>query len=157
MKIGVISDTHDNLAMIAAAVKLFNRLETGFVVHAGDFVAPFTVPEINKLNCPWQGVFGNNDGERKGLSSVSGGRISGAPLSLTLDSRNIVVVHDISLLEGKMPQADVLIYGHSHKPSVEKRGSILAVNPGECGGWLSGKPTVAVLDTVDLSAEIIGL
>ncbi|MDD3982363.1 MAG: metallophosphoesterase [Candidatus Omnitrophota bacterium] len=157
MKIGIISDTHDNLSMIAAAVKLFNRLKTDFVVHAGDFVAPFTVPEINKLKCPWKGVFGNNDGERKGLFSVSGGKITEAPLSITFASRKIVVVHDIALLDGKMPHADILIYGHSHKPSVKRKGSILTVNPGECGGWLRGKSTVAVVDTVDLSAEVVGL
>lgn len=157
MKIGVISDTHDNLSMISAAVRLFNRLKTDFVIHAGDFVAPFTVPEINKLDCPWKGVFGNNDGERKGLSAASGGRIGEAPLILSFDSRKIIVVHDIVLLEGKKPQADILIYGHSHKPLVEKNGRLLSLNPGECGGWLSGKSTVAVLDTAALSAEIVGL
>lgn len=157
MKIGVLSDTHDNLTKIAAAVNLFNRLKTDFVIHAGDFVAPFSVPEMNKLNCPWLGVFGNNDGERKGLSTASKGKISEAPLRLSLDGRKIIVVHDIASLEGREPEADILVYGHSHKPLVKKEKSLLTLNPGECGGWLTGESTVALLDTAGVSAEIIGL
>ena len=41
MRIGVISDTHDNLLMIKKAVEVFNRHGVGMVVHAGDFIAPF--------------------------------------------------------------------------------------------------------------------
>ncbi len=67
MKIGVLSDSHDNLAKIEEAVKFFNNKKVKFVFHAGDFVAPFTIPKFKKLNCPWLGVLGNNDGEEKGL------------------------------------------------------------------------------------------
>lgn len=69
MIIGALSDTHDNLPKIEKAVKFFNKKKVDFVLHAGDFVAPFAVDRLNKLSCEWLGVFGNNDGEKKGLAS----------------------------------------------------------------------------------------
>jgi len=33
----------------------------------------------------------------------------------------------------------------------------LIINPGECGGWLSGKSTIALLDLKNLEAKIIEL
>ncbi|MCK7489623.1 MAG: metallophosphoesterase family protein [Anaerotruncus sp.] len=38
------------------------------VVHAGDFVAPFTAEELRNLRAPVKAVFGNCDGERAGLA-----------------------------------------------------------------------------------------
>ncbi|MCX7661894.1 MAG: metallophosphoesterase family protein [Candidatus Omnitrophica bacterium] len=69
MRLGIISDTHDNLKKIDKAIKLFNRKKTDYVLHGGDFVAPFSVLRFKNLNCPWEGVFGNNDGEAKNISS----------------------------------------------------------------------------------------
>ncbi len=42
-------------------------------------------------------------------------------------------------------------------PWIERRDGILLVNPGEAGGWLRGKSTVALLDPAALTAEIIAL
>jgi len=64
MKIGVISDTHDNLPLVEKAVKIFNEKEVEFVLHAGDYVAPFAVKVFKKLRAKFVGVFGNNDGDR---------------------------------------------------------------------------------------------
>ena len=71
MKIGVISDTHDNIPLIKRAVGLFNRNGVGHILHAGDFVAPFSILPFNALKSPFTGVFGNNDGEKKGLTEFS--------------------------------------------------------------------------------------
>ena len=76
LKIGILSDTHDNLVKLEKAVIFFNKNRVGFVFHAGDFVAPFTIAKLNELSCEWAGVFGNNDGEREGLSRISEGKIS---------------------------------------------------------------------------------
>jgi putative phosphoesterase len=68
MKVGIMSDSHDHLINIRKAVETFKEAGVGFVLHAGDFVAPFVANELQKLNCPLLGVFGNNDGERIGLA-----------------------------------------------------------------------------------------
>ncbi len=66
--IGIISDTHDRLEAIDEAVRIFNSRGVSAVIHAGDFVAPFTAQRFKALRAPMWGVFGNNDGERAGLS-----------------------------------------------------------------------------------------
>ena len=154
MTIGILSDTHDNLPRIDEAVGLFNRSRVGFVIHAGDFVAPFTIDRLKKLSCGWTGVFGNNDGEREGLSLKSEGRIKPPPLRLVLEGRRITVVHDRAGLDFASEKADLIVYGHSHKPDVSHSGSTLVVNPGECSGWLSGHSTVAFVDLADMKAQI---
>ena len=53
-KIGIMSDSHDNLPAIRAAVELFNREKVDLVIHAGDVGAPFTAREIKKLRCPYK-------------------------------------------------------------------------------------------------------
>jgi putative phosphoesterase len=50
---------------------------------------------------------------------------------------------------------DLLVYGHTHRPEVRKDGSLLIVNPGEVYGHLTGRSTVALVDTVKRSAEIV--
>jgi putative phosphoesterase len=50
MIIGIISDSHDNLTQIKIAVDIFNREKVELVLHAGDFVSPFTFLEFKKLN-----------------------------------------------------------------------------------------------------------
>jgi len=45
MKIGIMSDSHDNMNMVAKAVELFNQRGVSRVLHAGDIIAPFfTIP-----------------------------------------------------------------------------------------------------------------
>jgi len=51
----------------------------------------------------------------------------------------------------------VIIYGHTHRTDLRKIGKTLIINPGECGGWLSGKSTIALLDLENLEAKIIKL
>ncbi len=155
MTIGILSDTHDNLPRIEKAVKLFNQRKVDFVLHAGDFVAPFTIDKLRKLSCEWLGVFGNNDGEKKGLSAKSGGRIRKPPLRLSVSCRKIVVVHDLSILNLEKEKADLIIFGHSHKAESVKRAGKLLINHGECSGWLFGKSSVALVDLETLTAEIL--
>lgn len=154
MRIGILSDTHDNLPKIEKAVKFFNQEKVDFVLHAGDFVAPFTIDKFKKLACDWQGVFGNNDGEKKGLLAKSRGRIHAPPLRLRLAGKKITMVHDRNSLDLKKEKADLIIFGHSHKAEITRIGGKLIVNPGECSGWLSGRSSVAIVDLEASSAKI---
>jgi len=157
MKIGVISDTHDNLPKIEKAVNFFNREKVDFVFHAGDFVAPFTIDKIKASSCDWAGVFGNNDGEKEGLRLKSEGRIKESPLRTELGGKSITLVHDINTIDIQKEKADLIISGHTHKPEIIERPSKLIVNPGECSGWLSDKSTVAIVSLDNLKAVIIKL
>jgi len=157
MKIGILSDSHDNLPKIEKAVKLFNKNKVGFVLHAGDFVAPFTISKLKELSGDWRGVFGNNDGERNGLLGISDGKIQEGPLRTELGKIRITLVHDINKINLKTEDAHLVISGHTHKPEVKKINSQLIINPGECGGWLTGKSTVAIIDLDTLSSQILDI
>jgi len=52
---------------------------------------------------------------------------------------------------------DVIIYGHTHRTDLRKIGKTLIINPGECGGWLTGKSTISLLDLETLEANIVEL
>ena len=49
MLIGVIADTHDNMDKLKKAVDLFNERAVELVLHAGDYIAPFTSRELRRL------------------------------------------------------------------------------------------------------------
>tara|TARA_B100000315_G_C14323192_1_gene471748 strand:+ start:148 stop:693 length:546 start_codon:yes stop_codon:yes gene_type:complete len=181
MIIGVVSDTHDNMPKIKEAVEVFNREGVNLVIHLGDYVSPFSLRPFDKLICPWMGIFGNNDGEKKGLKTFSGGRIKNPPLKIDIaplsptffevrsgshkkkshgssqiKNKRIVAVHDLATFQ-RNTKCNVVLYGHSHIPEIRREKRYLMLNPGECGGWLSHKSSVALLNTVNLEPRIIHL
>ena len=154
MKIGVLSDTHDNLAAIAAAVAHFERMGVEAILHAGDYCAPFALQRLLQTRVPVEGVFGNCDGERAGLAKLLPSLADG-PRLLALGGKKICLIHNRQRLSHEQFEAaDILVFGHTHEPKVERQEGRLVINPGECGGWLSGRCTVAVLDTDALAADI---
>ena len=155
MKIGVLSDSHDNLPLIRKAVQWFNaRDDLELVIHGGDIVAPFSMKQLLELRVPLRAVYGNNDGEREGLRKLLPG-ICESPVTWQIGGRNVAVAHAIDDL-GDPTGLDVIICGHDHKANIEP-GPPLKVNPGECGGWLTGRATVAVIDLQHLTAKIVEL
>ncbi len=161
MKIGIISDTHDNLPQIRKAVKVFNREKVELVLHAGDFVSPFTFLEFKNLNCPLKGVFGNNDGDKLYLQEKFKviGELYPAPYNVNINNKNVIILHKEKLIDAlaESQKYDIIIYGHTHRTDLRKIGKTLIINPGECSGWLTGKSTIALLNLESLEAKIIKL
>jgi len=159
--IGLLSDTHDNLDRVRAAVRLFNDAGCDLVIHAGDFVAPFAADELRNLRAPVKAVYGNCDGERAGLARAFQGlgEIADGPLAFRHAGLRFVVCH----LEGTAAPfflaktCDVIVSGHTHRPLVELRDGVLLVNPGEACGWVRGQGTVALLDPAARTADIVTL
>jgi len=160
-RIGIMSDSHDNVDAIRQAVRLFKNLECECVIHAGDFVAPFAARELEELFCPVKAVFGNCDGEKEGLERTIRpfGEIQEAPLAFNQNNKRFLLLHVHFSVDKYAASGDydVVIFGHTHKPEVRKQFETLLINPGETGGWVSGRNTVAVLDPKTLDAEIVAL
>lgn len=158
MRLGLMADSHEHMPMIARAVALFNREGVGLVLHAGDIISPITVKEFVKLEMRMVAVFGNNDGEKLFL------RDKFAPIATLherawegeIGGRRILLVHAPDALAALEASGayDLIVYGHTHEAVVRKGKRTLVVNPGECCGWITGRSTVALLDTETMEAEI---
>ena len=161
--VGILSDTHDNLAQAEAAVSRFNKEGVELVLHAGDYVAPFMIGTLKDLVAPMTGVFGNNDGDHALLlakcSEYPHLTIAGPFARIEEGGVSIGLMHghDRRLFETlcSCSALDVLVYGHTHKPEVRRQGPLLIINPGEVYGHLTGKSTIAVLDTKSRKVRIL--
>jgi putative phosphoesterase len=159
VKIGLLADSHDDMAAIAKAVALFNAEGVVQVLHAGDIVSPFTFEIFRGLQAPLGGVFGNNDGDRLLLRERSAGALRPQPHFVTLDGLRVVVVHEPPLVKSlaRSGDFDLVVYGHTHVPDVHREGAALVVNPGKAAVLDKGRATAAVLETETREARIIDL
>lgn len=165
MLIGIVSDSHDNVPMLRSAVEHFNHAGCELVIHAGDIISPFAMALFEQLSCPFKAVYGNNDGEKVGLKLKAvavGGSIDTPPLDFEAGGLRIRVLHDCGDWEAEAAKsgADIVIFGHTHQVVVETGEGAeppIGINPGECGGWLGGKCTAAILDTRNRQVRLIDL
>jgi hypothetical protein len=57
MLIGIMSDTHDDIAQTKKAVAMFNRKKVEHVLHAGDIISPFMIDTLKELkSTPYWGI-----------------------------------------------------------------------------------------------------
>ena len=174
MKVGIIADTHDNLAAIAEAVEIFNDEGIELLIHAGDLISPFTSQPFKNLKAPLIGVFGNNDGDKlllKDYYKSSGvGDLFEDPYAFEFAAKKIVVTHKPQIVKplAKSGMYDAVLYGHTHKAVIEQQHATAnkwgrqgektwVINPGECCGYLMGRKTVALLDFEKDEARIVDL
>ncbi len=163
MRIGVLSDTHDNLANIRKAVEVFSKNGVEALIHGGDFCSPFVMAEFKPLadkGLKMHAVFGNNDGDRVLLVKRGGDFCSftDGVCKVTLGGKKIVVLHYPDLGDDlfQLGAYDLVIYGHNHKVRVEGKEKKL-LNPGSCSGYLTDGATVALVDTAGMDVEIVRL
>ncbi|MEA1925178.1 MAG: YfcE family phosphodiesterase, partial [Candidatus Altiarchaeota archaeon] len=105
---------------------------------------------------------GNNEGEREGLRDKFKGLCKLSDfIELEHNGKKICVYHGtIPFLLKALEESqiyDLVVSGHTHNPESRRTGNTLLVNPGECCGYLTGKKTVALVDSVDLSLEFVEL
>ncbi len=152
MIIGVISDTHGRFDRKVA--ELFQGVD--HILHAGDIGDEAIVDELRKL-APVTAVAGNVD--RYPIAA----RYPKTQI-VEFDGRTILLTHIqpspaamAKHLKGRRP--DVIVFGHSHRPAVERDDGVLFLNPGSAGQKRFGLPrSVALLEVADeLRPEIVSL
>jgi len=147
--IGVISDTHGLLR--PEAVTALHGVE--MILHAGDIGKPEILDELNKI-APVTAVRGNND---------TGDWARDIPDRQHLEIGGVLIymLHDLKEFNSadEAIDADVLIFGHSHKPMIEERDGVVHLNPGSAGPRRFKLPVTVALLNVEgqVSAEIINL
>ena len=102
MRIGVVSDTHNNLKNIDIVISLFNQEKVELVVHTGDITNANSLEKFSKLKCKLLGVYGNNDRNEKGLKDVAFKNnflFQEPPNLINLYNRNIAIFHEPDLID----------------------------------------------------------
>ena len=122
-RVGLISDTHGLLRPEAVA---FLR-GSDYIVHAGDIGDANVLRELNAL-APVTAVRGNND-RGPWAEAIAETEV------LQVNNVYIYVLHNVAELDLDPVAAgfQVVVSGHSHRPSVEERDGVLYVNPGSSG------------------------
>jgi putative phosphoesterase len=165
MLIGLISDTHDNLSQIEKAINYLNIAGVQLVLHAGDYCSLFAITKFKALNCKFIGVLGNNDGDQEQLEKhckeTQNCEIHGRFTQINIEGYKIALLHSdepgLLLATIYSKNFNAVIYGHTHTKNIEQRENILIINPGELCGYITGKSTLALLDTEKNEAKIIEL
>jgi uncharacterized protein len=141
MKIGLISDTHGRLR--PGVFDAFAGVE--LILHAGD-VGPLDLLAELEAIAPVHAVIGNTDGFelRSRAQDV---------FELQLAGHLVVLLHGHTLgsptpelLRAAHPEADVIIYGHTHRQRIDILDGCVIVNPGAAGpARFNLQPAVAIL------------
>lgn len=159
MRIGVVSDTHNQSRNVLEIIRIFNGEEIDHVIHTGDITTAKTLEMFSKLDVPLSGVFGNNDVDVDSLmrvASLYSFKFQQPPLYLDFHDKRIVVVHDPRELSGSLIRnVDVALHGHTHLHHIEQRDGLTIFNPGECAGHMKGLNAVGVVDLVSIQTSLL--
>lgn len=121
--IGVIADTHGLLRVEAIEALKGSDL----ILHAGDVGKPQVLDALREL-APVQAVRGNVD---------HGGWAEDLPVRevITVETQVLCMLHILEDLGVDPATAgfSVVIFGHTHQPTIEQRGAVLYFNPGSAG------------------------
>ncbi|HKC41114.1 MAG TPA: metallophosphoesterase family protein [Gemmatimonadales bacterium] len=143
MRLGVISDTHGMLR--PQVFEIFKEVD--HILHGGDVGRSELLIELGAL-APVTAVYGNADGLdlRAQLPQVA---------EIELDGFIIVVTHGDQFgspnpvrLHEAFPRAEIIVFGHSHRPLLELVDKTVTVmNPGGAGSPRFGiPPSVGILE-----------
>jgi hypothetical protein len=141
VKIGLISDTHGMLRPEVLAH--FEGVD--LILHAGDVGDPGILVELAAV-APVHAVFGNTDGfDVRAQTS--------ARVELTLEGWRVLLTHGDELgspsaaaLHAAYPEADIIVYGHTHVQRTEVAEGVLVINSGAAGrARFKLKPTIGIL------------
>jgi putative phosphoesterase len=129
--VAVISDTHlpRGTRRIPDACVASMRA-SDLILHAGDFTYPEVLEEIEALGPPVAAVHGNVDTEELRQRLPEARVVNAADVK-------IAMVHDagpsygrLERMRARFPEADAVVFGHSHIPLHEERDGFHIFNPG---------------------------
>ena len=166
MKVCILSDSHDHIALIDAAVADAKAAGCEAVLHAGDLVAPSTLNCLHKYGLPVHVIHGNNTGDLYALTRMahkpdSVVRYHGMDAGIELAGKRIFIVHYPHYAHAMAATGDwdIVCCGHSHKVDVTevaniKGGETTIVNPGTIGGVGTAPATWILGDLASMQFEM---
>ena len=131
MVIAVVSDTHLPRGRRQIPDACLERMrEADLILHGGDFMTASVLHEIEQLGPPVAGIYGNADDEELR-------RVLPARRIVEAGGTRIAMVHNggpakrrFERMRERFPDADAVVFGHSHIPLHEQREGFQIFNPG---------------------------
>ena len=145
MLIGIMSDSHGQELIVAAALRFFDSVGAEHVVHCGDVGGRAVLDRLIGRRCSW--VWGNMDAGDDELRDC-GAAAGCSPLRLELDGKVLLVFHghergvDQAVAEN---EPDYVLHGHTHAARDQRVGHVRIINPGAL--HRASPKTIATLDT----------
>ena len=150
MKALILSDSHGNKSAMRDAVEIESP---GLIIHLGDCAADCSVFKNEYPEIPLRSVRGNCD-PWSGESDI---------LDIIVDGKQIFMTHGhlfqvktglYKIIDAAVKRrADILLFGHTHKPRNETKNGVLIVNPGSIG-MDSRSYAILEIDGSDIVCEI---
>lgn len=139
--LAILSDSHDQIANLRAAVTYCNRKNIDVLIHCGDLISPFMLKELALFLGPVHLIYGNNVGDQHLISNRCGSMYPnithhGILGKFTCNDLKIAMVHYPEQARGlaSLSNYDIICCGHSHRYGIESLGNTLLINPGQLLG-----------------------
>ena len=161
MRIVILSDIHDNLWNLAAALETVQ--ETDAMICCGDLCSPFVIDVLARFPKEIHIVFGNNDADLYRITAKASKlpqfHLHGEFLECEFDGKRFAVNHFDYIAKplAKSGKYDVVCFGHNHIMELTREENYWLINPGPImganfvtappGTWNNCKPTFVVYDT----------
>jgi putative phosphoesterase len=131
MRLAIVSDTHLPRGARAIPLACIERMRgADAILHAGDFMEPSVLEELRALGPPVHAVAGNVDAPELHVELP-------ATRIVKADGARIAMLHDsgpaggrFERLRRRFPEAQAVVFGHSHLPLLEARDGFAIFNPG---------------------------
>ncbi|WP_324171545.1 YfcE family phosphodiesterase [Sulfurimonas sp.] len=150
MKIGIISDTHSKVKMAQDALNLLIDNGAEFIIHAGDIVELDTLNLLKNCGLKYIAVYGNNDAHLAQYHSKY--NLVQEPHMFKLADTKFKLMHMPYYMS---PDADVVVFGHTHQFEVDYKGNALFINSGEVCARSKNISECAMLKITDATFEVI--
>jgi len=126
LKIGILSDSHTKTTLHREAVSHLLKMGAEYLIHAGDIMLEEHLQILEEAPVPYVCVYGNND---TALIPLYGKYpIYREPHYFSIQELTLKLMHMPYYMN---PDADIVIYGHTHLFESSLKGETLFLNPGE--------------------------
>jgi putative phosphoesterase len=144
MKIGIISDTHSKIKLAKEAIDMLIENGAEFIIHAGDIVEVEILELLKNSKLRYVAVYGNNDAHLAQYHNNY--NLVQEPYYFKLSNLKFKLMHLPFYMSG---DADIIIYGHTHKFDIEYTKKALFLNSGEVCARSKPISECAMLEIVD--------
>ncbi len=150
MKIGILSDTHKKIAISQEIINHLVSCGAEFLIHAGDVVKVEILQQLKDSGLKYIAVYGNNDAHL--IDYHNQYNLVQEPHYFKLNNLKFKLMHMPFYLA---PDADIIIFGHTHVFECNFKHNTLFLNPGEACARNKNLIEFAMLEITDSKYDII--